>query len=103
VIGGAVLLAPSLALLFRLVLRGRFDPGASSASDSPSTTEAPPRMGGSSRVAGGAAVLLVAGFVLLTVLESGWAHALGLVCLVAFVIVGFVAVKPDDLADPERR
>ena len=50
-----------------------------------------------------AAVLLVAGFALLTVAEAGWAHGLGVVCLVGFVIVGFAAVDPIDLSSVDRR
>jgi len=92
---GAVVLFPSLALLFRLTLAGHFDP----------TTEAPPAARG--RPAGrhrrrqltqSAIGLLIAGFVLLTIAEAEVAHIFGLIALAAAAVTGFVAVGPADLA-----
>jgi cytochrome bd ubiquinol oxidase subunit II len=94
---GAVILFPSLALLFDLVLRGRFDPGAQ-----------PPARGvavrslittsGSGLLARSAAACAIAGFGLLTLATAGWAHAVGVVCLLGVVVVGFLAVAPWVLA-----
>jgi cytochrome bd ubiquinol oxidase subunit II len=94
---GAVILFPSLALLFDLVLRGRFDPGAPSpargvAVRSLITTS------GSGLLARSAAACAIAGFGLLTLATAGWAHAVGVVCLLGFVVVGFLAVAPWVLA-----
>ena len=36
----------------------------------------------------------MAGFGLLTVAEAGWAHALGVVALFAFIVVGFAGTVP---------
>jgi hypothetical protein len=88
VVAGGVLLAPGLGLLFRLVLAGEFD--------------RPPRVstpGGVGWVAGGA---LVAGFGLLNVAAAGWAHAIGVLCLLAVVPLGFLAVDPAGVAAGSR-
>jgi cytochrome d ubiquinol oxidase subunit II len=45
-----------------------------------------------------AAGCLIAGFGLLTVADAGWAHAIGVVSLLAFVVIGFAAVGPAQLA-----
>jgi cytochrome d ubiquinol oxidase subunit II len=98
VLAGAVILFPSLALLFRLVLGGRFDPGPAAGPAPPATVQAVvAAMGGGvvARLAGGC---LIAGIGLLTVAEARWAHAVGVVSLLAFVVLGFVAVGPAELA-----
>jgi cytochrome bd ubiquinol oxidase subunit II len=41
-----------------------------------------------------AAALLVAGFGLLNVAEAGWAHAVGVACLEAFILTRFAAAVP---------
>jgi cytochrome d ubiquinol oxidase subunit II len=105
VLGGAVILFPSLALLFRLVLGGRLDHGA--AADAPGTSARPglgdllttARSGLLARIAG---VCLLAGFGLLTVAEAGWAHALGLAALLGFGICGFLAIVPAQLSELAR-
>jgi hypothetical protein len=38
-----------------------------------------------------AAVLLAAGFVLTTIADAAWAHAVGVACLLGFVAVAFPA------------
>ena len=98
VVAGAAILFPSLALLFRLALRGRLDPERQAAAH-PSG----PRRGLLSASARGlrgraAAACLVVGFGFLTVADAGWAHAIGALALLAFVFVGFFAVSPDELA-----
>src|SRR5437588_1971874 len=96
VLAGALILFPSLAFLFRLVLRGSFDPDVEL-----STSPAPPARaravvaasapGLAARSAGGC---LIAGFGFLTIASAGWAHAIGVVCLLAFIVIGFLAVEP---------
>ncbi|HEX4108677.1 MAG TPA: cytochrome d ubiquinol oxidase subunit II, partial [Solirubrobacteraceae bacterium] len=95
--GGAILF-PSLAALFGLVLRGHFDPGA--ATVPPHTPTAKGIVAASARglLTRTAAALLIAGFGLLTVADAGWAHAIGVACLLAFVVVAFLAVAPTELA-----
>ncbi len=98
VIAGAALLFPSLALLFRLALGGRLGYGESApADDAPPVTaiisvSAPGLMAR----AAGACLLGAVGF--LTIADAGWAHAIGVVCVAGFVVLGFGAVRPDELA-----
>jgi cytochrome d ubiquinol oxidase subunit II len=90
---GLVILVPSLALLYGLVLRGRFDPSA------PTRQEAPrPRAPSARRSLAVAAVaLLVVGVALLLVGE-GAAVAVGVVALVGYVVFGAVELlRPDML------
>lgn len=89
VLGGGVILFPSLGLLFRFELTGRF-----------SAAERPPpgqTAGGlphvrSGLLARGAISCLIAGFGLLNVADAGWAHGVGIVCLVAFILLAFRSV-----------
>jgi len=99
VLGGAVILFPSLGLLFRLVLGGAFDPASAGRAVEKRQVWA----GFSARTRGGlvaraAAACFIAGIGLLTVADAGWAHALGVVCLFGFIALGFIAVGPGELA-----
>jgi len=92
VLGGAVILFPSLALLFRLVLSGRLAEGGESVDLRPA-----PRLVRASRqglLARGALACLIAGIGLLTAAEADWAHALGVLSLFGFVAFGFPAALP---------
>jgi cytochrome bd ubiquinol oxidase subunit II len=92
VLGGAVILFPSLALLFRLDLTGRLAERGESV-DLPPT----PRLVRAARhgfLARAALACLIAGIGLLTVAETAWAHALGIVGLFGFVAFGFPAALP---------
>ena len=91
VLGGAAIVFPSLALLFRLTLAGRFDRGrpAQAAPPARGRDEASPALLG--RVAAGC---LIVGFGLLTVADSAWAHAVGVTALFAFLVAGFLALVP---------
>jgi cytochrome d ubiquinol oxidase subunit II len=86
---GAVVLVPSLALLFGLVLRGRFDREATEAdAEARRGTVAPHR-----RPSGGLAVLALAiGFPLTLVADGGPVQAVGVVALLAFVAFGSAAL-----------
>jgi hypothetical protein len=44
-----------------------------------------------------AAACLIAGGGLLAIADARWAHALGVICLCGFVVLGFVAVDPAQL------
>ena len=96
VLAGAAILFPSLALLFRLVLGGALG-GGESAAGQPAQARfllaalAPsllPRL---------AIACLVAGIAFLTIADATWAHAVGVVCLLAFIVVAFPAALPPDL------
>jgi cytochrome d ubiquinol oxidase subunit II len=86
---GAVLLLPSLALLFGLFLGGRFDPYAvelEMAARPARASPVHPRLG----VA--AAACFAVGGTLTFFFETSWAHIIGVSALLASVGVGFVAL-----------
>jgi cytochrome d ubiquinol oxidase subunit II len=89
VLGGGAIVFPSLALLFRLTLAGRFDQGRAAQAAAPARgrKEASPALLGRLGVA-----CLIVGFGLLTVANAAWAHALGVTALFAFVAIGFLAL-----------
>jgi len=107
VLGGATILFPSLALLFRLVLRGRLDHGDGPATSSAGDASRPglgaliaaSRTDLLARVAGTA---LLAGFGFLTVAEAGWAHAIGVVALFVFIGAGFLVIVPPQMVELEQ-
>jgi cytochrome d ubiquinol oxidase subunit II len=86
VLAGAAILFPSLALLFGIAVSGRFRaverPG-------PASTAQQPRGDRIAVLARTAIALLIAGLGLLNVAEAPWAHAVGLVCLIGFILTGF--------------
>jgi cytochrome bd ubiquinol oxidase subunit II len=97
VLAGGLILFPSLALLFRLVLGGRLDHGGG---ETLSPRSRPARVL-ISVSAGGllvrlAGACLLAGFGFLTLAEAGWAHAVGVLALLAFMLCGFFAAAPLD-------
>jgi cytochrome d ubiquinol oxidase subunit II len=99
VLGGAIILFPSLVLLFRLTLGGQLGDAHEEHAAAPGPARdlvlaaAPGLLG---RVA---TACLVVGFGLLTVAEAGWAHALGVVALFGFIVVGFAGTVPALLDD----
>jgi cytochrome bd ubiquinol oxidase subunit II len=90
VLAGAVLLFPSLALLFRLTLRGELDHGESAVVAQPQAIR--PGVGGVRL----AAAFLVAGVGFLTAADAPWAHAIGVVCFFGFAVAGFRRVAEVD-------
>jgi cytochrome d ubiquinol oxidase subunit II len=102
VLAGAVILFPSLALLFGLVLRGRFDPGAAT----PAQHIPRPTHSARGQLLRGWLALgcLLLGAGLLVLGDSGWAHAAGVLCLVGFMVLGYLACAPSDIAadDPAQ-
>ena len=92
---GLVILVPSLALLYGLVLRGRFDLGAPAGQDPPQ----PQATRGARGLAAAAVTLLVAG-VALTLFADGIALAIGVLSLVGFIALGAIELlRPEALAD----
>ncbi len=91
VLGGGAIVFPSLALLFRLTLAGRFD-------ESPLPSAAPPARGRPevrpALLVRWAVACLIVGFGLLTLADAGWAHAVGVTALFAFMVAGFLALVP---------
>jgi cytochrome bd ubiquinol oxidase subunit II len=85
---GSVVLLPSLALLFALFLKGRFDPRAVAEPPVPE----PHGAAAAVRAASGTVALGagVAGTGLLVFAEAGWAQAVGVVCLAACAVTAFL-------------
>jgi cytochrome d ubiquinol oxidase subunit II len=83
---GAVVLVPSLILLFRLFLRGHLDPASSTVDHA-----AAPARAGRRRfpLAAFAGVTLVAGLGLTLLTDPGWFLAAGVACLVAAAVATF--------------
>jgi cytochrome d ubiquinol oxidase subunit II len=89
VLVGAVILFPALALLFRLTLTGRFRTPELAASDDKAAKSSTANVRVLARLA---IACLIAGLGLLTVADAAWAHALGVVSLIGFVVVAFGAI-----------
>jgi cytochrome d ubiquinol oxidase subunit II len=109
VAAGAVVLVPSLALLYSLVLRGRLDtaeaavaPAGGLAADGSAAVAGRPIVAGRSgsatarrgRLAAGVAALgLLAGVGLLVFTDPAWAHGLGVIALLACAVSVFGLVS----------
>jgi cytochrome d ubiquinol oxidase subunit II len=93
VLGGGAIVFPSLALLFRLALAGRFDQSSPASAARPvrSRREVRPAL-----LVRTAVACLIVGFGLLTIADAGWAHAVGVTALFAFMVAGFLALAPAD-------
>jgi cytochrome d ubiquinol oxidase subunit II len=104
VVAGGAILFPSLGLLFKLTLSGRLDHeehGArpvSSVSPVKAVLSASTKSGLQARLAG---ACLVSGVGFLTFAEPGWAHLIGVVSLLAFIPLGFLAAAPGEMAERE--
>jgi cytochrome bd ubiquinol oxidase subunit II len=101
VLAGAVILFPSLALLFRLVLRGRLDRDARAVAPTPAI-RALLSASSPGLLARAAGACLLAGFGFLTIAEAGWAHAIGVAALLGFGVCGFLADVPAQLEQMAR-
>ncbi len=93
VIAGGMILFPSLALLFRLVLAGQLDARGKTVTVviSPAAVLSASTGGIAAR---SAAALFVAAIGFLTLADVPWAHAVGILCLFGFATTGFVALAP---------
>jgi cytochrome d ubiquinol oxidase subunit II len=95
VVAGAVILFPSLALLFRLTLAGRLGGHGDGPSEQQATTRDVLAASAPRLVVRAAGASLVVGFAGTNVVEAGWARPIGVAGLLAFVVLGFVAARPD--------
>jgi cytochrome bd ubiquinol oxidase subunit II len=95
VLVGAAFTFPSLGLLFGLTLTGGFE-----GDERPAIGGIAQRPTVGPRWAARAAVsCFIAGLALLTFADAAWAHAIGVVCLLGFIIGAFLAIFPPALAD----
>jgi cytochrome bd ubiquinol oxidase subunit II len=98
VLGGAVLLLPSLALLFVLTLAGRFRAREVGGIETETVAHRDVNV---RRPARAAVTCLIVGFGLLNIADARWAHAVGVACLFGFIGLAFRAIAlpaVDDLA-----
>jgi cytochrome d ubiquinol oxidase subunit II len=95
ILAGGLVLFPSLALLFRLVLRGRFsaEPHAERSVPSPRPARGGAAGPTATRMAG---ACFVVGAAFLVLGDSGWPHAIGVVALGAFIVLGLSALAGED-------
>ncbi|HTU84022.1 MAG TPA: cytochrome d ubiquinol oxidase subunit II [Solirubrobacteraceae bacterium] len=87
VVGGGVILFPSLGFLFRLTLAGRFASDAEPPPSKPTGLGMPdirPRLLTRSAIA-----CVIVGFLLLNIADADWEHAVGVVLLITFIVLGF--------------
>ncbi len=94
VLAGGAILFPSLALLFRLTLTGRL--GHGDQRDELGAGKPLVHALGSGLSLRIALAAFGGGFVLLTLADAPWAHAVGVVCLLAFIPLAFPAALPAD-------
>ena len=97
VLAGGAILFPSLALLFRLAVTGRFRAAEHPEPESGAPGLTPFRSG---LLARAAVACLIAGFGLLNVADARWAHGVGVVCYLAFVVLAFRAIIFPALGEP---
>jgi cytochrome d ubiquinol oxidase subunit II len=97
VLAGGAVLFPSLGLLFRLFLVGRLHPGGEEETppaSAPARALTAPGLSGRLSVA-----LLIVGIGLLNAADAAWAHAVGVISLLAFIVVAFATLTPRSLAE----
>ena len=93
VIGGGIILFPSLALLFTITLRRRSQPMPSSETAA-GAVQVGTELHVSPTAPRVAVALFVVGLGMLNAANAGWCHIIGVIALFGFVIAGFVAVVP---------
>jgi cytochrome d ubiquinol oxidase subunit II len=103
VVVGGLILAPSLALLFRLLLTGRLDADHTDVEPPGGVRTASHRPGHTALTARSAVALVVIGLILLTIAEPPAAHAAGVAVLLSAALLAFTAVAPVDLGDDDER
>ena len=93
-VGGAIVF-PSLGILFRLELTGRFR----AEERTPFEPTSGRRTFKSGPLTRASVAFLIAGLGLLTLVDAAWEHAIGVVCLLGFMVVAFLAIVPRALVD----
>jgi cytochrome d ubiquinol oxidase subunit II len=95
ILAGGLILFPSLGLLFRLVLRGRFSAEPPVAREAPRVSPARglPAALTATRLAGACFAI---GTAFLVLGESAWPHVIGVALLGAFIVLGLSALAGED-------
>jgi cytochrome d ubiquinol oxidase subunit II len=93
---GAAIVFPSLGLLFGLTLAGRFE----AVESAPSRAVVRRQPFGARLMTRGAVACLIAGIGLLTFADAAWAHAVGVVSLLGFMVAAFLAIAPEVVGSP---
>jgi cytochrome bd ubiquinol oxidase subunit II len=96
VLGGAAILFPSLAILFRLTLTGRLHEVETAVS---ATARQLHRGVSSALLARSAIACLIIGVGLLNLANAGWMHAIGVACLISFIVIAARAILPAALGE----
>ena len=91
IVFGALLLFPSLGILFRLTLRGTFSASPRRRSPMPATGNVEWQR---TRSGAAAIALLAVGTPLLVLGERDWMHATGSIALTAFILFALHALNP---------
>jgi len=99
VLAGAAIVFPSLGLLFRLMLSGQLE-GSEQPAARPQTTKAVLSASAPGLLARLAGACLFAGIGFLTIADTSWSHAVGVICVLGFVAAGFLAANPAEAAMP---
>ena len=99
VLAGGAIVVPSLGLLFGLTLRGRLRAVEAVEGRSRRTAAAGVRRPDSPLLGRVSVACLIAGAGLLNLADADWAHAVGVACLVGFVVTAFRVIVPDALGD----
>jgi cytochrome d ubiquinol oxidase subunit II len=89
VLAGAVILFPALGLLYRLTLKGSFRGSPLVAPKVEASSGGAPNMRLLGRLAAASGI---AGIGLLNVADATWAHAIGVTCLIGFLVLAFAAI-----------
>jgi len=97
-LAGALLLFPSLALLFRLTLGGELRSRKQGSRGSPVRSHQRQRLGAmlGARLA---VAFLIAGIGFLTIANAAWAHGIGVACFFGFILSGYRVALPEDVVD----
>jgi cytochrome d ubiquinol oxidase subunit II len=96
VLGGAAILFPSLAILFRLTLTGRLDGVETAVSGNAGQLH---RGVSSALLVRSAIACLIIGAGLLNLANAAWTHAIGVACLIGFIVIAARAIIPAALGE----
>jgi len=97
VLAGAAIVFPSLVLLFRLTLAGRLG-HTDDAAAAPTPVAAVLSASTPGLLVRAAAACLLISLAFLTAADARWAHVIGVSALLVFIVTGFLAATPAQLA-----